>query len=27
VPVRLQKSPWRYEMDKEWAEAIIKLSL
>lgn len=27
APVRYRNSPWRYEMDKEWAQAIIKLSL
>jgi len=27
APVRLQKNPWAYEMDMEWAQAIKKLSL
>ena len=27
APVRLQKNPWAYEMDREWAQAIKKLSL
>lgn len=25
APVRLQKTPWGYEMDKEWAQTIAKL--
>jgi len=27
APVRLHVNPWRYKMDKEWAQAIKKLSL
>ena len=27
APIRLQKNPWSYEMDKEWAQAINKLSV
>jgi hypothetical protein len=27
APIRFRNHPWRYEMDKEWVQAIIKLSL
>ena len=27
APVRYRFNPWRYEMDKEWAKTISKLSL